>query len=76
MNPMKGLLRSRKFWLLMMDTVVSLALYFTGKYLAPTIADDIKLVIGMLQPVVIAVIVGIFVEDAAMKRAGNCPGPG
>lgn len=71
MNPISGLLKSRKFWLLVGDVVISLILYFTGKYLAPAIADDVKVTIGILQPVFVAVIVGIFVEDAAAKRAGT-----
>lgn len=70
MNPAKGLFRSRKFWLLILDTVISLALYFTGKYLAPAVANDINFLIGAIQPVFVAVIAGIFVEDAAAKRAG------
>ena len=69
-NPFNSLLHSRKFWLMVFDTVVSLALYFIGKYV-PSAAEDVKYVIFGLQPVVIAVIVGIFVEDAAEK--GNAP---
>ena len=57
------------------NTVISLILYFTGKYLAPAAADDIKVLIGALQPVFVAVIAGIFVEDYAVKRAGGRVGP-
>ena len=73
MNPFMGLLRSRKFWLLVLDLVLSLVLYFTGKYAGGGAAEDTKVVIGAIQPLFIAVIVGITVEDAADKASGNFP---
>ena len=69
-NPFAGLLRSRKFWLLVLDTVVSLVLFFVSKYV-PEAAEDVKFAILALQPVIIAVIVAIAWEDAAEK--GNAP---
>jgi len=69
-NPFNALLHSRKFWLLVLDTVVSLVLFFTGKYL-PSAAEDVKFAILGLQPVVIAVILAVAWEDAAEK--GNQP---
>jgi di/tricarboxylate transporter len=71
MNPITMLTQSRKFWLLVLDVALSLILYFTGKYLAPAIAEDVNFVIGAMQPVFVAVIAGIFIEDAALKRSGN-----
>ncbi len=50
--------KSRKFWLLVADAVFSLATYFVGKY-AGASSQDILTVLGVLQPVWIAVIVGI-----------------
>ena len=71
MNPFAGLVRSRKFWIAMFDLVVSLVLYFVGKYAAPTIADDVKIVIGLIQPVFLLLIGGIAYEDGKAKAAGN-----
>jgi len=68
MNAFENLMNSRKFWLLVLDTIISLILYFVGKYTAPEVNQDIEFLIMTLQPVFIAVIVGIFVEDAAVKR--------
>ncbi len=65
-----ALLRSRKFLILCMDTVVSLVLYFAAKYASPSVADDVKMVIGLLQLPVTAIIVAISVEDSAAKTAG------
>ena len=67
------LLKSRKFWLMVVDLVVSLAGYFITKYVNPGAAQDALFIIGALQPVIIAVIVGITVEDAAALRAGTHP---
>lgn len=71
MNPIKGLLRSRKFWLLIIDTVVSLIVLVTGWFLSPENIDKVVTVVGIIQPVFVAVVVGIFTEDAAAKRAGT-----
>jgi len=62
------ILKSRKFWLMMVDVVVSLVTYFVGKYVAPGASADILWVVGLMQPVIISLIVGIAVEDAAEKR--------
>ena len=70
MNPIKGLLRSRKFLLLMLDTVVSLTAVVGGWFLAPQELDKILTVVGILQPVFIALIASIAAEDAAAMKAG------
>ena len=72
MSPFLLLLRSRKFLLLVLDTAISLILYFVGKYL-PVAFEDVELVIGLLQPVFVAIILAIALEDAAEKRAGSGP---
>ena len=46
--------KSRKFWLMICDVVVSLATYFISKYVNPEAAKDVLFVISILQPVVIA----------------------
>ncbi len=68
-NPFKALLYSRKFWLLILDTVVSLVLYFVGKY-APLAAEDVKFAILGLQPVFVAIIIAIAWEDSSKLASG------
>jgi hypothetical protein len=63
------ILKSRKFWLMVVDVVISLTGVLLGWYLAPESAERIMTIIAILQPVVISLIVGIAVEDAAEKRA-------
>jgi hypothetical protein len=69
MNPVNSLLRSRKFLLMLVDVVISLILYFGGKYLGPAVFEDINTIIVLLQPVIISVIVGIAIEDSAEKSS-------
>ena len=45
----KALFRSRKFLILLLDSVISLLLYFSAKYAGPSGAEDIRVVIGVLQ---------------------------
>ena len=66
MSPFQALLKSRKFWLLVLDSVVSLVLFIVA-HVAPDFEEAAKQLIAILQPVFVAVIVGIFVEDAAQK---------
>lgn len=72
-NPLNGLLRSRKFLVLLVNTVVSVVLYFGGKYLAPGLADDLVFLVGAMQVVALAVIAGIAYEDGQAKQAGLHP---
>ena len=67
-----ALLQSRKFWLLILDTIISLAVYFVGKY-AGVNGEYLLFIIATLQPVFIALIIGITVEDAAAKLKGTFP---
>lgn len=68
-NPFASLVRSRKFWLMIMDMIVSLITYFGGRYLTPATNADMIFLIGAFQPVIIAVILGIAYEDGA--KAGS-----
>lgn len=70
MKPIYLLARSRKFLLLILDTVVSLSLYFVSQY-APGAAEDVKFLIGAIQPVFIALIGAIAYEDGQAKRASK-----
>ena len=60
--------KSRKFYLMLVDVVVSLALFYSDKYLPGAIAD-VKFLIGVLQPVVVAVIVSITVQNVEAMRS-------
>ena len=62
--------KSRKFWLMILDLVVSIGLFFGAKYLAPVIFEDVKYLIGALQPVFVFLIVAIAYEDGQAMRAG------
>jgi hypothetical protein len=64
--------KSRKFWLAVLDLVITLALYFTSKY-APMAAEDVKIVILAIQPVFVTLIAGIAAEDAAALKSGIYP---
>ena len=67
MNPFAGLIRSRKFWLMALDVLVSGATYFIGKY-AGAEGQDMLFVIGLLQPVFVTVIASVTVEDNAERK--------
>lgn len=69
MTPFQLLIQSRKFWLLILDTVASLVLFFVAKYAAPNALEDVKFVIAALQPVFVMLIYAIAKEDAAAKSA-------
>ena len=70
LSPFKKLLKSRKFLLLVLDTVVSIALFVVSSYV-PGYEEAVKFLIGALQPVFVALIIAISVEDAAIARNGG-----
>ena len=59
-----SLFKSRKFWLAMFDLVVSLTLFFVGKY-ASFVMEDVQAVIVAIQPVFVILIGAIAYEDGA-----------
>lgn len=67
-SPFVSLLYSRKFLLLCLDVLICAVLYFVGKYAGNSLFADTKFLIGILQPVIIAIIIAIAHEDAAAKR--------
>jgi hypothetical protein len=71
MSPIQSLFRSRKFLLLLLDTLIAAALYFGGRYLAPAAVEELTFLIGILQPVFVALIVAIAWEDN--NRRSNLP---
>ena len=64
LSPGAKLLRSRKFLLLLLDTVISLVILFVGLYFQASV-ETITTVIGLLQPVFVMVIGAIAWEDVA-----------
>ncbi len=64
LGPLKKLLFSRKFMLLVVDTLVSVALYFWSGI------AGVEYLISVLQPIFVMLIIAIAVEDAAEKSAG------
>jgi len=66
-----GLLRSRKFVLMVVDVVFSNITYFVTLFIAPDKAEMALWLIGSWQPVIISVIIGITAEDAAVKSNPN-----
>jgi len=60
-----NLFKSRKFWLMILDAVVSTATYLVTAFVDPVIAEKVIWVILAWQPVVVAVIIGIAMEDVA-----------
>ena len=68
---MNGLLKSRKFWLMISDVAISNITYFVTMFVAPEKAEMALWLIGSWQPVIVAVIIGITAEDAATKSNSN-----
>jgi len=62
---MNRLLKSRKFWIMIVDVIISTATYFVAHYVSPEVGENIIWLIGAWQPVIYAVIAGIATEDAA-----------
>ena len=73
MSPVGSLFRSRKFLLLLLDTFISLVTYFAATYLTEAEATEIATIIGILQPVFVALIIGIAWEDN--NRRNNLKSP-
>jgi uncharacterized membrane protein len=67
---MSSLLKSRKFWIMIADVVISTLTYFVAHYVSPELGENIIWLIGAWQPVVYAVIAGIATEDAATLMSG------
>ena len=66
---MSMLLKSRKFWIMIVDVAISTATYFLAHYASPEVGENIIWLIGSWQPVIYAVIAGIATEDAARIAA-------
>lgn len=64
------LLQSRKFWIMLVNVVVSVVTYFVTKYVNPDAAKDVLFLIGALQPVILAVIASITVQNVEHIKQG------
>jgi hypothetical protein len=69
-NPFTGLIHSRKFLLAMLDALVSSIALILTWFLSPDKVASVLALIGIWQPVLIAVIIGIAAEDVALSKAG------
>jgi hypothetical protein len=54
-----------------LDVAISLTAYFVGKYTSPEMAKDVLFLVASLQPIVLAVIVSITVQNVEGIRAGK-----
>lgn len=70
---MTGLLKSRKFWMAILDAGVSTLGIVLAFWLSPDKVTQVLTLVGLWQPVFIAVIVSVTVEDAAAYKAGVHP---
>jgi len=68
---LSGLLKSRKFMLMLVDVILANITYFLTLFLAPDKAEMALWLVGSWQPVIISVIIGITAEDAAVKSNPN-----
>ncbi len=66
MSPLALLFKSRKFLLLLLDSLVAVALFAVVQFV-PEWEEFAQSLIVILQPVFVAVILGIAVEDAGEK---------
>ena len=64
------LLRSRKFWILVLDVIVSSVLFFGAKYIAPVAFEDVKFIIGVLQAPVLFLITAYTIQNSVAIAKG------
>jgi len=70
---MNKLLHSRKFLILLADTIFAVVSLLMTNHFAPDLTTEVLALLALLQPVVYAVIAGIATEDAAALTAGVHP---
>ena len=71
MSPFKALWQSRKFWLLVLDVVISTLVLVLTQFVPKVTLDFALKLVAIYQPLFVFVITGIFVEDAAAKSANG-----
>lgn len=65
--------KDKKFITAALDVVISLVMYFGAKYANPGLMDDVKVIIGALQPLALMVITSLYQAENAAIRAGILP---
>lgn len=68
---MQRLLKSAKFLTAVLDAALSTTIVILAWFLSPDQMDQALLLVGVWQPVFIAVIAGIAYEDGQLKRSGS-----
>ena len=63
------ILKQSKFWIAVLDAIISIATMFVTAYLTPTNSGFVLAVIAAVQPVLILLIHGLTVEDVARINA-------
>jgi formate/nitrite transporter FocA (FNT family) len=71
---MDRLLHSAKFWTAVLDALVSTLSIALAIWLSPENVDKVMLVVGLWQPVLLAVIAAWCIEDTAVIKSGGKPG--
>lgn len=66
--PLVMLFKSKQFWVTMLDIAIILFAYFMTKYSDPQMAKDAKWFMGLIQPMLLAVIEGWTQENAAVDQ--------
>lgn len=56
-------LHSRRFWVLIVDSVVAIIIYFGTKYLSPAMMDDAKFMVAIMQPFAALLIAAYTTDD-------------
>jgi hypothetical protein len=60
--------KSRKFWLLILDIVLSSAAFFGARYLDPDAQEIVKFAVLTLQPVFIMLIVAYTIQNVKLAE--------
>ena len=66
-------LKDKKFVALLADAAAFLVLYFVGKYAAPSVFDDVKVVFGTIQPLIALWIAAQFQAEGEDMKRGFLP---
>jgi len=65
--------KDSKFWLALFDGLVSLALFFVGKYSSASVLEDVKMGIVFIQPLFVIIIGSIFAGEIMAFQNGILP---
>lgn len=63
----------RELAVLLVDVVISIILFFGAKYLTPDLFEDVKFLVAVLQPIVLALIGKYLAEDVTLIKMGIHP---